>query len=288
MNEINEVLRQSNIKPLGYIKCGNTVRIKTNSTDYIVKKNNIDKRILEYLSNCNFKEYPDTIYSKKYIISKYEIDSNIPSEKKMFDLIDTISNLHSKTSFYKEASSYEYKTIYEDIINDLDDLNEYYNNYINIIDEKELYSPSEFLLSTNISYIFKSLYNSRKYIDEWYKKIENLDKIRVSVIHNNLDLSHFIRNKKNFLISFDKSKIDMPIYDLYNLYNKYYMDYNFSELLKRYDKIYPLKDYEKELFLVLINIPKKIVYTNEYDTCINISYEIDRLYKSNELKNSLK
>ena len=206
----------------------------------------------------------------------------------MFDLIDTIGNLHNKTSFYKEVSSYDYKTIYEDILNNLEYLYNYYNDYINIIDNKELYSPSEFLLARNISYIFKSIDNSREYINEWYKKIENINKIRVSVIHNNLDLSHFIRNKKNYLISFDKSKIDMPIYDLYKLYNKYYMDYNFNELLKRYEDIYPLKDYEKELFLILINIPNKIVYTDEYNTCVSISNEIDRLYKSNELKNSLK
>lgn len=291
MNEINEVLRNNNIKPLGYKKCGNVIRVKTNNNDFVVKKNNVNDKIFEYLNNCNFKEYPDTIFNKNYIITKYEEDSSVPSERKIVDLIETIGILHNKTSFYKEVSNYDYKTIYEDLIRKLDYLYNYYDSFIRIIDDKIIYSPSEFLLARNISYIFKSINNSKNYINDWYKKIENINKARVSVIHNNLDLSHFIKNKRNYLISWDNSKIDMPIYDLYTLYNKYYLDYNFNELLKRYEKIYPLKDYEKELLLVLINVPKKIEKDTEYNMCKNISNEVDRLYKSNELleqyKNSL-
>ena len=287
MKEINKLLKKYGLRSTSYKIEGNVIYINTNKGLFVVKKNNVDSKVLEYINNRGFKQYPDTIFDK-YTISKYEIDSDIPSEQKMFDLIDTIGNLHSKTAFYKEVSSYDYKTIYEDILNNLEYLYNYYTDYIGMIDEKIIYSPSEFLLARNISYIFDAIESSRNYINEWYKKIENIDKIRVSVIHNNLDLTHFIRNKKNYLISFDKSKIDMPIYDLYKLYNKYYIDYNFNEILNRYESIYPLKDYEKELFLVLINIPKKIVFTNEYDTCVSISNEIDRLYKSNELKNSLK
>ena len=288
MKEINEILKKNGMRSTSYKRKGNVIYVNTNKGIYIIKKNNIDNKVLDYLNNRGFKQYPDTIFDKDYTISKYEEEADIPSEQKIMDLIDTIGVLHSKTSFYKEVSSYDYKTIYEDILNNLEYLYEYYNNYINIIDNKVIYSPSEFLLARNISYIFKSIESSRNYINEWYKKIENIDKIRVSVIHNNLDLSHFIRNKKNYLISWDKSRIDMPIYDLYKLYNKYYMDYNFNEILNRYENIYHLKDYEKELFLILINIPNKIVYTDEYNTCVNISHEIDRLYKSNEIKNSLK
>ena len=288
MKEIDDLLKSQNIRSIGYKKEGNVTIVNTNKGLFVIKKNNIDDKVLSYLNNRGFKEYPETIFDKEYIISKYEDSSDIPNEQKMFDLIDVVGLLHKKTSFYKEVSSYEYKTIYENVLNDLDYLYNYYFNYINLIDQKIIYSPSEFLLSRSISYIFKSIKNSRDYINDWYKRIENLNKIRLSVIHNNLDLTHFIRNKKSYLISFDKSKIDMPIYDLYKLYNKYYFNYNFSEILKRYESIYSLKDYEKELLLILINIPNKINFTSEYNTCVDISNEIDRLYKSNELKNSLK
>ena len=291
MKVINELLKKNNIRATCYKKMGNVILVNTNKGKYIVKENNINKAILDYLNNRGFNEYPKTIFDREYIISKYEEESNIPKEQKMFDLVDTISLLHAKTSFYKETSDYEYKTIYEDIINNLEHLYNYYNNYIENIDNIIIYSPSEFLLSRNISYILNSIDICKKYIDSWYKKVEKLNKMRVSVIHNNIDMSHFIRNKKSYLISWDRSKIDIPIFDLYTLYNKYYREYNFNELLKKYEKEYQLKDYEKLLLLVLINIPNKIEYTNEYDTCVKISNEIDRLYKSNELleqyKNSL-
>ena len=281
MKEINELLRKNNIKPISYTKKGKVLIIKTTDGSVVVKENNIDSKIIEYLNNRNINYLPDPIFDSKYLITKYEEDSNIPNEQKILDLIDLISLMHNKTSFYKEEASFEYKTIYEDLLNNYEYLYEYYNNYINIIDEKVFYSPSEFLLSRNISYIFKSIDEGKKYIESWYKDIENINKMRVSVIHNNLDLTHFIRNKTSFLISFDKAKIDIPIFDLYKLYNKYYLDFNFTELLNRYEKDYKLTDSERKLLFILILMPNKIERTNEYDMCINISNEIDRLYKSN-------
>lgn len=279
MKEINELLKKYSINPKSYIKKGKALII---NNEIVVKKNNIDPKIIEYLNNRNINFLPETIFDNKYLITKYEEDIDIPKEQKIIDLIDLISRMHNKTSFYKEEASFEYKTIYEDLINNYEYLYEYYSNYINNIDNKTFYSPAEFLLSSNISYIFKSIEEGKKYIEEWYKEVENINKIRVSVIHNNLDLTHFIRNKKSFLISLDKSKIDMPIFDLYKLYNKYYLDFNFNELLKLYEKDYKLTDSERKLLFILILMPNKIEYTNEYDTCINISCEIDRLYKSND------
>ena len=45
---------------------------------------------------------------------------------------------------------------------------------------------------------------------------------------NNLDLSHYITN--DYLISWDKSKIDMPIFDLYNLYNNHNSEFSTLEI----------------------------------------------------------
>ena len=103
--------------------------------------------------------------------------------------------------------------------------------------------------------------------------------MRVVVVHNNLDLSHYITN--NYLISWDKSKIDMPIFDLYNLYNNHNKDFSFLEILKRYENDYPLKDYERELLFILITMPKKIEFDDtEYNMCVKISNEIERLKKT--------
>ena len=49
-------------------------------------------------------------------------------------------------------------------------------------------------------------------------------KERVAFIHNNLEVEHFIKNKKGYLVSWEKSKIDSPILDLITFYQKEYMN----------------------------------------------------------------
>lgn len=284
MKKINELLKLNDIRALSYKRVGNVIISDTNKGKIVIKKNNIKEDIFNYLNTRNFNYYPEMIKDSEYVVSKYIEEVNIPEEQKILDLIDLIALLHSKTTHYKEISVDEYKKIYEDLMNNYEYLYEYYNDLITLIDDKVFMSSSEYLLARNISFIFKAIEYGKSYIESWYKKVENLNKMRVVVVHNKLDLSHYIKSDKDYLISWEKSKIDMPLFDLYILYNRHFMDFEFYELLNRYESIYPLKDYELELLFILINMPSKIDFTdNNYDMCISISREIDRLYKSNYL-----
>ncbi len=293
MKEISELLKQEDIRALGYQKQGNVVIADTNIGKLVVKKNNNKDYIYDYLNTRNFSYYPEIIKENNYVISRYIEDVNIPKDQKIFDLVDLVSLMHSKTTHYKKVSEDEYKKIYEDLSNNYEYLYEYYIDIINIIDDKVFMSPSEYLLARNISFIFKSIEQGKSYIDKWFKEVEGLDKMRVSIVHNNLDLSHYIRNNKDYLISWDKSKIDIPIFDLYNLYNNHFLDFDFFELLKEYESKYPLKSFERDLLFILITMPNKIEFNDtEFNMCIKISNEIDKLYKSNsiieEYKKSIK
>ena len=284
MKEISELLKKCDIRALSYKKDGNVVIADTNIGKVVIKKNKYKDFIYDYLDNRNFDYYPDIIEKDNYIITKYIEDINIPKEQKIMDLMDLVSLMHSKTTHYKEISEDEYKKIYEDLSNNFEYLYEYYSDIISLIDEKVFMSPSQYLLARNISFIFKSIERGRIYIDEWLKEIDGLNKMRVSIVHNNLNLDHYISNNKDYLISWDKSKIDIPVFDLYNLYNKHFLDFDFYELLKRYENIYPLKKYEIDLFFILITMPSKIEFNDtEYNMCVKVSNEIDRLYKSNDL-----
>ena len=125
-----------------------------------------------------------------------------------------------------------------------------------------------------------SLGQSESYIN----KIENKRKVRVVVTHNNLSLDHYLKDDKPYLISWENTKIDMPIYDLISLYNNHYLDFDFTELLNIYLSKYPLTNEEMILFLVIISIPNKIVKSNsEYQTVLNIRKQLDYIYKTSEL-----
>ena len=284
MKEISDLLKSNDLRAHSYKKYNNVIIADTNKGKVVIKKNNNKDYIYNYLDARNFNYYPEILKKDKYILSKYIKDVEIPDEQRVMDLIDLVSLLHNKTTHYKENSLDEYKQIYEDLSNNYEYLYEYYNDLINILDDRVFLSPSEYLLVTNISYIFSSINIGRDYIEEWYKYIDGKDTMRKTIVHNNLKTSHFIRNKKDYLISWDKSKIDIPIFDLYNLYNNHYKDFNFYEILKKYESNYPLKEEERKLLFILITMPSKIEKEGtEYDMCIKIVNEIERLGKSNSL-----
>ncbi len=290
MKELKEILKKNSLRVNSYEKLGKVTTISTNNGKYIVKKTKDNKDIFNYLITRNFNYYPDIIDNfDNYQITKYINNIKIPDEQKINDLIKLVAILHSKTSYYKELNNSEYKQLYEDLLNNIEYLNEYYNDLINIIDTKVYMSPPEYLLARNISIIFSSLIFCKNKLEKWYKLVNKQDKYRVAVIHNNLKLSHFIKNNNDYLISWDKAKIDLPIFDLYKLYNNHALDFDFYDILKKYEEIYPLKEEELDLFIILISMPNKIEFTdNNYEDCKNIGDELDKIYKTEKFVSEYK
>ena len=199
-------------------------------------------------------------------------------------MINLITLLHSKTTMYKEIDLDNYKYIYEEINKEIDDTFNYYNTVMDNIELEVYMSPSNYLISRNISFIYSAINYSKRSIDYWYKLVENKRKVRVVVNHNNLSLDHYLKEDKPYLISWEKTTIDMPIYDLISLYNNHYLEFDFTELLKLYLNKYPLNDEELVLFLAIISIPKKILSNNsEYKNVLNIRRQLDYIYKTSEL-----
>ena len=285
MKRLNKILKKNSLRVNSYEKNGRVIIIGTQDGKYVIKKTKDNKEIFNYLITRNFNYYPDIIdYSDNYEITKYINNIEIPEEQKINDLIKLVAHLHLKTTYYKELDNSQYKQIYEDLNNNIEYLTEYYNDLINIIDTKVYMSPPEYLLARNISIIFSSLNYCHNKLEEWYKDVCKLDKYRVAVIHNNLKLSHFIKNHNDYLISWDKSKIDSPIFDLYKLYNNHVLDFNFEDILKKYEEIYPLTKEELNLFKILISMPNKIEFeSSNYETCKNIGKELDKIYKTEKL-----
>ena len=286
MKQINEILKKYKLKPNRYVKNGKATIVDTEIGRFVIKKNNYNKKIFNYLKSRNFNYYPKIIndLDEEYEISEYIEEIDYPNEQKMLDLINLISLLHSKTTHFKEIDYEDYKQIYEDIKNNIEYLEDYYNEMITIIESHVYMSPSEYLLARNISRIFISLNFCKNEIENWYNLIKDKTKQRVVVLHNNLDLSHFIKNDNSYLISWDKSKIGIPIFDLYILYKRHALDYDFSEILKNYEKNYPLKKEERILLFILIALPIKLeVNKSTYELTKEISNQMDIMYKTEKL-----
>lgn len=283
MLKINEILKRYEIKPRKYTKNNNVMFIETENGKYAVKKNLNNQYIIDYLKSRSFNYFPKTINKteEEYSISNYIESYNIPDEQKILDLIDLVSLLHNKTTHYKEVTEDNYKEIYEDINNNIEYLYTYYTDIITIIESKVYMSPSEYVLARNISRIFSNLEFLKNELENWYSLVKEKKKQRLVVLHNNLELSHFISNDINYLVSWDKAKIDIPIFDLYKLYLRHGLEFDFAEIFKRYERNYPLYEDERKLFFILILLPDKIeIRNNEYETSKQIGKMMDFLYKT--------
>lgn len=284
MKQIHDFLKSHNIKPTRYEKRGKVYFIEVDNELYAIKKKNESKdEIYRYLNARNFNYYPTILTSEEYEVTNVVNDIKYPLEQKIIDLIDVVALLHSKTSFYKEIESDYFKELYENIMENINSLEEYYTDIITMI-EKEIYmSPSYYFLARNISLFFESLYYAKENLNIWYDAVSKKNKIRVVVVHNNLSLDHFLKNNNSYLISWDKSKIDIPIFDLYKLYKKHALEFDFEIILREYEKKYPLLDEERILLFVLISLPNKLTWKTESVTCREFTKEIDILYKTRKL-----
>ena len=286
MYEISEFLKKYNIVPKSYQKNGKATIINTKNGKYVIKNKNRDNNdILKYLLSRNFDYFPKILSNSTddYELTEYVEDIDMPEEQKMMDMIDLIALLHSKTTYYKEVDIDDFDKIYDDINNNIMYLYNYYNDIMTIIENKIIYSPSEYLLARNVSIIFDTLKFESDLLNKWQELVKEKRKQRYVVIHNNLDIDHFLKDQNNYLISWDKSKIDLPIYDLYKLYKRNNLNYDFETLLKRYERTYPLLEEEKLLFHILILLPDKIEFNdNEFEMCKRISDVIDNLYKTKD------
>jgi hypothetical protein len=284
MLEINEILKKYQLKPKKYTKKEKILIIDTEQGKYTIKKRKKNNEyIYDYLKTRNFNYIPKILNEKEdqYEIRNYVESYEIPDEQKILDLIDLVSLLHNKTTHYKEATEDDYKEIYEDIKNNINYLESYYNDMITIIESKVYMSPCEYLIARNISKIFEILNFINKESDNWYQLVQNNKKQRMVVLHNNLELNHFISNEKNYLISWEKSKIGIPIFDIYKLYKKHGLEYDFSEILKRYEKNYPLHEDERKLLFILMLLPDKIeLEKTEYENTKEAGKIIDMMYKT--------
>ncbi|MDD3340788.1 MAG: hypothetical protein PHN72_01105 [Bacilli bacterium] len=285
MKKYNEVLEKYHLKPKKIEYKGKAVIVYTDEGNYVIKEiGREDKNeIFEYLKSRNFSYYPEATLERDadYEIVPYIEGSHIPEDQKMFDLVDLLSLLHSKTTHYSEVTEDDYKEIYEDVKGNIEHLRTYYTDQITLVETKIFMSPSEYLLALNITKILSALYYAEAEIESWYEMIKEKRTMRRVVLHNNLSLDHFIRNEKSYFINWKKSKIDIPIFDFYKLYKRHGLDFDFYELLAYYEKKYPLQDEERKLLFILMALPDKLEEReSEYARCKMISEKIDFLYKT--------
>lgn len=247
--------------------------IDTGDEKLVIKKRETDlDDVFRYLNSRAFDYFPKIVYkTDNYDIYEYVPDVDLPKEERAMDIIKLVTMLHSKTTFYREVDEDYYKEIYEELLDRIDYLNNYYDDITSIIEKEEFMSPSNYLFARNVTKIFQALNYCKYNINKWYDIINEKKRIRIVNIHNNLRLDHYLLGDRPNLISWNHSKKDMPIYDLLKMYKTYYDQLDFCELMRNYEAHYPMLLEEKILFFCLISIPDKLEFTEEeYNMCVKV------------------
>ena len=283
MNNLRETIKNHNLKVEKIkIKNGATI-LKTPEGKIVLKKKKRDDLdiIYNYLKSRSFDYFPNKYSDPDYDIYDYIDDVQEPKEQKIEGLIYLIGLLHSKTTFYKEVDTEDYKYIYEEVNKEIDNSFNYLNTLMENVTRETYMSPASYLLARNLTALYRSLDKSKRFIESWHLKVEGKRKIRYVNIHGNLSMDHYLKNGKPHLISWDKSKIDFPIYDIITLYQNHYLDFDFGEILKIYESKYPLLDEEKDLMFALLLLPRPIpLYNDSYAECTRVRKYLDYIEKT--------
>ena len=257
MNKLDSL--KSLYKPYRYTIRGKCTILETTSGNFVIKKKPSNKDIpglFNYLKSRNFIYFPE-IYNDNRddtYIYEYIEDNDVINPGKSEDLISLVALLHSKTSYNKEISEETHKEIYENIKNNILYLRDYYLKYYELFIKEIYMSPSHYEFVRNYSKIMAALNFTERELDDWYSIVREKKNERISLIHNNLSLEHYIRGEKDCLISWDNAKFDTPVLDLVKLYQNNFWELEFSTIYNRYLSITSLSEQEQKLFFILISL----------------------------------
>ncbi len=284
----SEELLKEIYKPLRVTIQGKVKIFDTTEGKFVVKekgKANI-RDVYSYLNSRNFSYFPKIVDDTRSGVNIYEYveDSPTPKNQKAHDMIRLVALLHNKTSYFKEVSLDTYQEIYENIKSNTTFLREYYNSLFDEFLLEEFMSPSKYLFTRNYTTISDALSFCDKELDEWFDLVKEESKQRVALLHNKLELSHYIKGDNDYLVSWDDSTIDTPVWDIVKFYKKEYYDLEFSSILKEYLDDYKLNKDELKLLFILLVLPDKIEFgNNEYHNTNIVRNFLDYLFKTEEL-----
>lgn len=273
------------------IKLIGNLKIITKDNHSVCLKKNCDCKLIEkykYLKAKDFQNIVDTKIENGYEVRDYIEEIDISKEDKLNELMYIIAMLHIKTTHYKNISIEKIKDFYEKTTSEIISTKTYYEK---IFDDNISYlylKPSIFLLIKNISLILVSLDYSKLYLDNWYRLIKDKRRKRVVLNHNNLKLSNFIAGDRKYLINWDNSLIDYPIYDIISLFKNNFYDLDMKDMYDLYNSKYKLLEEEKYLLYSKLLMVKKLeLSTNEFLNTKLVKDKINYLIKINEfLKDS--
>ena len=270
LKNVNKYTLINNIKVLSYDDEKILIKDK--------KKYDLEK-IYKYLNDHNFNNYlkPFKMTDRKLYFNYLE-KKDLDNDEVAKHLVYVLSDLHNKTTIYKEIDKDKLKEEYDYYKRKISYLEEYYFTLQDMIENKVYMDPTSYLFIRNVTIIYEALNYSKNLVESWYKIMKEKKRERYVYSHGKVELDHFIVSDNDYFISLEKAHLDRPMVDFINFYKRNCFDTDMISNFKLYQHRYHYKEEEYLYLLINITIPEKLsLYPSGLDKCMELVDFFDRL-----------
>lgn len=278
MIKIKDFLQEYNLNTRKLTYLDNYVVIDSyDDGKHLLKMKDSNKKdLFNYLEQIRYDYFVplENNYNDYYELYPYYSDNISDEYVKAKELIYALALLHLKTTSYVDYNEIDFKEIYEELDNKIDNTMMYYLDLQDYLEGIDFLSPAQFLLMKNISSFYKLLRIAKHKLEDWYN-IGNRN-IREVLLIKNVGLDNFRVGEKSYFIDYKDSSKGFVIYDLISFYKREAINVDFPSLFALYNSKYQLKVDEVNLFYAVISIPEKIVFSkNNYQDTIKVKKIVD-------------
>lgn len=225
-----------------------------------------------------------TIYQHQYfyLMPFIESGSQHLKEMKIQFYFETLAYLHEHSFYDMKVNQQYFHTLEKDVLKVINERFQYYEKMIESYENEVYRSPSQWMLVMNYYRIYDALALAKQYLSQYMNCIQECHSIRICLTYKNFDYQH-ISLKHKCLISLDYMEMDLPIYDIFDMYQKIPdILFDLDCLSQSYLKKFELRKEEKLLLCCLMNIVPIIQFEHdEIDNIIKLSrllYYLDSVH----------
>jgi len=282
---------------IGLIKLSeNVFKVKTQDNQYVIKivKDKHLEKTYEYIQTLHVHCFVPIIFNKnneiltpylhQYFYMMPFVDNNegLMKEIKIKFYFETLAYLHEKTFYYTKVNQQFFHTLQKDIENVIYERTQYYEQMIQNIENITMRSPSQWMFVMNYYRLYQSLCQAGQYLTQYLQQTQDAHQIRVCLNYKHFDYDH-ISLKQKILLSIDSLCIDLPIYDLFDIYQRIPdILFDLDCFVECYFKKITLKEEEKLLLCCLMNVVPIIQFgMDEIENIIKLSrllYYLDSIH----------
>lgn len=232
---VNKVIKEAySLEVIGFIKVSKKVyKVKCKEGFFCLKfvENNNLSVVLDHIESLHLKCFLPIIKNshhqiltacedKIFYLSPWLVNDNaIIKELKLKFYYECLAYLHSSSFFNYSVSKSFFKRQIEDINKIIRERQMYYDELMNNFETLSYRSPTGWMFVLNYHRIECCLQNALELLGSYENYVCNLDTLRLCLTYNNFSYDH-IMMKESKLISIDHIKINLCIYDIYNMYQK--------------------------------------------------------------------